>query len=118
MSQFIQLYEINWMIFFEISNSKQLYLKYNGVFFTSAPGTWLSLFRVIVTMVQIWPYCPHRRAMLWESIKVSSLVQDVIRRMINTNDMEPQEVRDRILDAGDLKLLFYIDQLSTQLSEE
>ena len=45
---------------------------------------------------------------------MSSLVQDVIRRMINTNDMEPQEVWDTILDAGGLKIFFNMDQLSTQ----
>ena len=50
----------------------------------------------------------QRRAVLGESIKVISLVQDVIRRMIITNDMEPQEVRDRILDAGGLALFLYI----------
>ena len=41
-------------------------------------------------------------------MKVISVVQDVIRKMITTNDMEPQEVRDRILDAGGLALFLYI----------
>ena len=55
----------------------------------------------------------QRRAALGDIFKVSLLVQDVIRRRINTNDMTPQKVRDRVLDAGGLKYFVYSNSCSS-----
>ena len=46
----------------------------------------------------------QRTAALGESLKVSTLVQEVIRRMINTSEREPDEVRNEVLDRCCQKL--------------
>ena len=46
----------------------------------------------------------QRTVALGESSKVSTLVQEVIRRMINTSEREPDEVRNEVLDRCCQKL--------------
>ena len=53
-------------------NLNWLYLEYNG-----APGIWLSLFHVIVTMVKIWPYCTNDH-IIFELSRGGSLVAYVL----------------------------------------
>ena len=50
------------------------------------------------------PYCIMERTAMAENSKIASLSQDLIRRMTNTSEMVPQEVRDEIVEKYVSKL--------------